>query len=92
MSGTYLHLGGQYVVPRASVAGIFDIDNTTSARSTREMLAAAEKNGEVINAAEDLPRSFVLCEEGGGASTSPSSPPPRCSGGDTASMLKEKDV
>ena len=51
MSGTYLHLGGQYVVPRASVAGIFDIDNTTSARSTREMLAAAEKNGEVINAA-----------------------------------------
>lgn len=65
MSGTYLHLGGQYVVPRASVAGIFDIDNTTSARSTREMLAAAEKNGEVINAAEDLPRSFVLCEEGG---------------------------
>ena len=39
MSGTYLHLGGQYVVPRASVAGIFDIDNTTSARSTREMLA-----------------------------------------------------
>lgn len=65
MSSTYLHLGGQYVVPRASVAGIFDIDNTTSARSTREMLAAAEKNGEVINAAEDLPRSFVLCEESG---------------------------
>ena len=65
MSGTYLHLGGQYVVPRASVAGIFDIDNTTSPKSTREMLAAAEKNGEVINAAEDLPRSFVLCEEGG---------------------------
>ena len=60
MSGTYLHIGGQYVVLRSSVAGIFDIDNTT-----REMLAAAEKNGEVINAAEDLPRSFVLCEEGG---------------------------
>ena len=65
MSGTYLHLGGQYVVPRASVAGIFDIDNTTSAKSTRELLAAAEKNGEVINAAEELPRSFVRCEEGG---------------------------
>ena len=65
MSGTYLHLGGQYVVPRASVAGIFDIDNTTSSRWTREMLAAAEKNGEVINAAEDIPRSFIICEEGG---------------------------
>ena len=65
MSGTYLHIGGQYVVLRSSVAGIFDIDNTTSSRWTREMLAAAEKNGEVINTAEDLPRSFVLCEEGG---------------------------
>ena len=65
MSGTYLHIGEQYVVLRSSVAGIFDIANTTSSRWTREMLAAAEKNGEVINAAEDLPRSFVLCEEGG---------------------------
>ena len=49
MSGTYLHIGGQYVVLRSSVAGIFDIDNTTSSRWTREMLAAAEKNGEVIS-------------------------------------------
>lgn len=61
----YLHIGGQHVLRRSDVAGIFDMDNTTSSRITRELLAAAEKNGEVINAAEDLPRSFILCEEGG---------------------------
>ncbi len=61
----YLHIGGQHVVRRSAVSGIFDIDNTTSAKSTREMLARAEKNGEVVNAAEDLPRSFILCEEDG---------------------------
>ena len=61
----YLHIGGQYVLRRSAVAGIFDMENTTSSRITRELLAAAEKNGEVINAAEDLPRSFILCEENG---------------------------
>ena len=61
----YLNLGGGSVVRRSSVVAICDIDNTTCSRATRERLAAAEKAGEVINAAEDLPRSFVLCEEGG---------------------------
>ena len=61
----YLNLGGGSVVRRSSIVAICDIDNTTCSRATRDMLAAAEKAGEVINAAEDLPRSFVLCEEGG---------------------------
>ena len=61
----YLHIGGPQVVRRSAGSGIFDIDNTTTAKSTREMLARAEKNGEVVNAAEDLPRSFILCEEDG---------------------------
>ena len=61
----YLNLGGGSVVRRSSVVAICDIDNTTCSRSTRELLAASEKAGEVINAAEDLPRSFVLCEEDG---------------------------
>lgn len=61
----YLNLGGGSVVRRSSIVAICDIDNTTSSRATRDMLAAAEKAGEVINAAEDLPRSFVLCEEDG---------------------------
>ena len=61
----YLNLGGGNVVRRSSVVAICDIDNTTCSRATRELLAAAEKAVEVINAAEDLPRSFVLCEEGG---------------------------
>lgn len=61
----YINLGGGSVVRRSSIVAICDIDNTTCSRATRDMLAAAEKAGEVINAAEDLPRSFVLCEEDG---------------------------
>lgn len=61
----YLNLGGGHVVRRDSVVAVCDMDNTTCSRATRELLAAAQRTGEVINAAEDLPRSFVLCEEGG---------------------------
>ena len=61
----YLTLGGGPVVRRDSVVAVCDMDNTTCSRATRELLAAAQRAGEVINAAEDLPRSFVLCEEGG---------------------------
>ena len=62
---SYLNLGGGHVVRRDSVVAVCDMDNTTCSRATRELLAAAQRAGEVINAAEDLPRSFVLCEEGG---------------------------
>ena len=61
----YLNLGGVHDVRRDSVVAVCDMDNTTCSRATRELLAAAQRAGEVINAAEDLPRSFVLCEEGG---------------------------
>ena len=61
----YLNLGGGHVVRRDSVVAVCDMDNTTCSRATRELLAAAQRAGEVINAAEALPRSFVLCEEGG---------------------------
>lgn len=62
---SYLNIGGGSVVRRSTIVAVCDIDNTTCSRATRELLAVSEKNGEVINAAEDLPRSFILCEEDG---------------------------
>lgn len=57
----YLHLGQSVVVPHRDVIGIFDMDNTTSSHLTRKFLNRAEKDGDVINVSEDLPKSFVLC-------------------------------
>ena len=53
-------LGKTTVITRAS-----DGFEGTAEKLADAAKAAAEKAGEVINAAEDLPRSFVLCEEGG---------------------------
>ena len=60
----YLHLGKGTVVRTDSIVGIFDLDITSQSHLTRKFLAAAEKAGQVINAAEDIPKSFVVCRDG----------------------------
>lgn len=61
----YLHLGQNTVVNKSSIVGIFDLDGTTISSKTRKFLAEAEKKSQVFNVSEELPKSFVLCEENG---------------------------
>ena len=61
----YLHLGNDVVVDMSTVVGIFDMDNTTVSYQTRNFLAKAQKDGIVIDVAEDLPKSFIVTESGG---------------------------
>ena len=61
----YLHLGEKTVVQTDSIIGIFDLDNTTVSKNTRDYLAHAQKNGRVINVSQELPRSFVICRTNG---------------------------
>ena len=56
----YLHLGNDVIVNMNSVIGIFDMDNTTVSKRTRDFLANAEKNGRIIDITDDLPKSFVV--------------------------------
>ena len=58
----YLYLGQETVVPLRDVVGVFDIDNTTVSKTTRDFLAEAEHHGKVITVSDELPRSFVVCE------------------------------
>ena len=60
----YLHLGQSVMVPTESILGIFDLDNTTWSHRTRSFLEQAEQEGRLTVVGDDLPRSFVLCQEG----------------------------
>ena len=55
----YLHLGQGVVVPYRDVLALFDLDNTSASHLTRRFLERAEQAGQVVNVAEDLPKSFV---------------------------------
>ena len=60
----YLNIGNDMAVRDRNIIGIFDMDNTSTSKRTREFLSAAEKNGEVVPC-DDLPKSFVLTAEYG---------------------------
>ena len=60
----YLHLGQNAVVPETAVIGIFDLDNTTGSHITRKFLSEADKAGRVVSVSDELPNSFVVCDEG----------------------------
>jgi len=62
----YLHLGQSVVVPEATIIGIFDLDNTTGSHITRQFLGGAERAGRVASVSEELPKSFIVCDETGG--------------------------
>jgi isocitrate lyase len=62
----YLHLGNDVIVRKQEIVGVFDLDNTSQSALTRRYLAAAERNGAVVNAAgAELPKSFVVCARAG---------------------------
>lgn len=59
----YLHLGEDTAVRADGIIGIFDIENTSVSKHTKEFLASAGKIGSVKNVSYDMPKSFIICTE-----------------------------
>ena len=60
----YLSIGNDMAVRDRSIIGIFDLDNTSTSKRTREFLEKAEQEGQVVPC-DDLPKAFVLTSEYG---------------------------
>ncbi len=61
----FLHLGENVVLKDTDIIGIFDLDNTTVSKVSRNFLECMEKKGKVINVSEKLPKSFLVSVYGG---------------------------
>lgn len=61
----YLHLGQDTIVMTDKITGVFDLDNTTVSKHTRDFLGKAQKEGRVVNVTNEPPKSFLLCEKNG---------------------------
>lgn len=59
----YIPIGGNLAVRDRAIVGIFDLDNTTCSKHTRNFLAGAEREGQVVSATDDVPKAFVLTRE-----------------------------
>ena len=58
----YLHIGQNLMLEDKRIIGIFDLDITSQSKITRNFLNQAEEEGVVLTAIEDIPKSFVVCD------------------------------
>lgn len=61
----YVDIGGNLSVRSGQVVGVFDLDNTSWSKWTRQFLQQAEQAGQVVAATDTLPKSFVVTLEYG---------------------------
>ena len=59
----YVALGKEKSVFSKDIVAIFDLDITSQSHLTRRFLREAEKDGNVENTAEDIPKSFIVCRQ-----------------------------
>ena len=61
----YLHIGNKKSVKKKDIIGIFDLDTATVSGITKKFINRNQKEGKVEYTDTDLPRSFILLDEGG---------------------------
>ena len=61
----FREIGLELSVRESAVIGIFDLDNVSWSKQSRAFLSRAEAAGEVVEATDSLPKSFVLTQEYG---------------------------
>ncbi len=59
----YIHLGNDTAVPDKDIIGIFDIENTSVSRITKEFLSETGKSGKTVYVSYDMPKAYVLCTD-----------------------------
>lgn len=56
----YLHIGNGYSIKINDILGIFDIENTTVGKYTKDFLEHAEKQKHCVYVTSELPKSFIV--------------------------------
>ena len=61
----YLHAGNHKNIRLTDIIGIFDTDNVTVSEAGRKFLSNAQRQGILISAKEEIPKSFIVYRERG---------------------------
>ncbi len=59
-----INIGQDKIISDKEIIGIFDLDNTTVSKSTRDYINFSVKKNECVTVSmSDLPKSFIVCEK-----------------------------
>ncbi len=59
----YVNIGADKFIFSEDIVGVFDLENTSQSRITREFLKKWEKDKKSENAVTDIPHSFVVTKD-----------------------------
>ena len=59
----YLHIGSGVVLRHEEIIGIFDLDNMSYEKRSRDYLQQAERTGALTVLGDDIPRSVVITQK-----------------------------
>lgn len=57
----YLHIGNDVVINTKDIIGIFDIENSSTSKLTKDYLNFAGKMKRVKTVSFEMPKSFIVC-------------------------------
>jgi hypothetical protein len=60
----YVDIGGDILINEKDIVGLFDLDNTTTNKYTNKFLVNKEKYGKLFDYSHDIPKSFLLLQDG----------------------------
>lgn len=59
-----INIGQDTLIYDKDIIGIFDLDNTTVSKATRDYINYSVKQNKCVTVSmEDLPKSFIVCNE-----------------------------
>ena len=61
----YLHIGKNVLIRQREILAIFDMDTATVSKTTKQFIHNAEEELRICNVCDDLPKSFILCNQNG---------------------------
>lgn len=61
----YVHLGADTAINTKNIISIMDLESSSISKFSKEFLKMAEEEGFVKNVSDEIPKSFIICEEKG---------------------------
>lgn len=59
----FLHIGEGKILNKKEIVGIFDLENTSTSKKTREFLRKNEKKRNVVYVSEEIPKTFIITKD-----------------------------
>ena len=61
----YLHIANEQILRKEDIIGIFDIEDASVSKFTKEFLSRSQQEGQVVSVTADLPKSIIVWERNG---------------------------